>query len=158
MLDLTGPPFYHPPVPTFLHLALDAARVIPPDEIESKATRAGGAGGQHVNTSSTRVEVVWNPTTSRILSDEEKLRLAHALAARLDSSGNLRVVASDTRSQRQNRELAEARLGEIVRAALVVKKKRKKTRPSRAAKEERLSEKRHASKVKRQRRDRDWDS
>ncbi|MBC7897584.1 MAG: aminoacyl-tRNA hydrolase [Cytophagaceae bacterium] len=139
------------------HLAIDASRSIPEDELSAKASRAGGAGGQHVNTSSTRVEVSWVPGASRVLSLDEQARVAEKLASRLDGSGILRVVASDTRSQRQNRELAETRLAALVRQALVVPRKRKATKPSRGAKQARLNEKKLASKKKSNRRDRDWD-
>ena len=73
-------------------------------------------------------------------------------ASRLDTEGNVRVVASEFRSQRQNRAAAEERLVELVRRALVVPKKRKATKPSRAAKARRLDEKRKQSEKKRNRR------
>lgn len=138
-------------------LRLDPSRVIPADEVDVRASRAGGAGGQHVNTSSTRVEVAWRPGLSRVLSDAEKARVAARLASRLDTDGVLRVVASDTRSQRQNRELAESRLAALVRQALVVPKVRKQTKPTRGSKEARLDAKRRESSKKAQRRSKDWD-
>lgn len=138
-------------------LVVDARHVIPRAELSARTSRAGGAGGQHVNTSSTRVEVLWNPGTSRALDDEERARVLDKLAGRLDAEGRVRVVASDTRSQRQNRELAEGRLAELVRRALVVPRKRKATRPTRAAREQRLESKRRASEKKSRRRTRDWE-
>lgn len=137
--------------------AIDGLRVnervvIPRDELSARASRAGGAGGQHVNTSSTRIELVWNIATSRVLSDAQRERLLAKLSSRLDGEGNVRVVASDRRSQLQNRESAEARLAELVRDALVVPKKRKATKPSRAAKQARLDSKKKQSDKKRQRR------
>ena len=126
--------------------------VIPRDELSARASRSGGAGGQHVNTSSTRIELLWNVSTSRVLSDGQRERLLQKLSSRLDGEGNLRVVASDRRSQLQNRESAEARLAELVRAALVVPKKRKATKPSRAAKQARLDSKKRQSEKKRDRR------
>jgi ribosome-associated protein len=75
-----------------------------------------------------------------------------AMSSRLDSLGRVRVVASDTRSQRQNRELAEQRLAELVRKALKVRKPRKRTRPHRTAVERRLAEKKLHSSKKRERR------
>ncbi len=128
---------------------------IPRSEVEVRASRAGGPGGQHVNTSSTRVEVTWRPGTSVALSDAQRARLADQLATRLDSSGAVRVVASDTRSQSQNRELAEQRLAELVRRALVVPKVRRATKPSRASKERRIGEKKKQGDRKRERRRRD---
>jgi ribosome-associated protein len=126
--------------------------VIPRDELLARATRAGGAGGQHVNTSSTRIELLWAVGTSRALTDEQRERVRHRLASRLDADGNVRVVASDRRSQRQNRESAEARLAELVRSALVIPKKRRPTKPSRAAKQARLDAKKRLSQKKRDRR------
>lgn len=126
--------------------------VIPRDELVVRATRSGGAGGQHVNTSSTRIEIVWNVQASRALTDEQRERVLQKLSSRLDGDRNVRVVASDRRSQRQNRESAEVRLSELVRQALVVPKKRRPTKPSRAAKQARLESKRKLSDKKRERR------
>jgi ribosome-associated protein len=134
-----------------------SARVsIPRSELVAKATRSGGAGGQHVNTSSTRVELTWHPASSRALSEVDRAWLLERLAARLDAAGWLRVVASDTRSQRQNRELAESRLAETVRRALVRPKVRRATRPTAASRAERLAEKKRRGDTKRQRRGGDW--
>lgn len=133
-------------------LRVNDSVVIPRDELTARASRSGGAGGQHVNTSSTRVEVLWNVRTSRVLTDDQRARLEEKLASRLDGEGSLRVVASDTRSQLQNRERAETRLAEVVRLALVVPKKRRPTKPSRAAKQARLDAKRRISDKKRDRR------
>jgi ribosome-associated protein len=87
-----------------------------------------------------------------VLSDDQRARLVERLATRLDGEGWLRVVASDSRSQRQNRERAEARLAELVRGALVVPKARRATKPSRAAKRARLEAKKKQSGKKAQRR------
>jgi len=133
-------------------LPVNDSVIIPRDELSARASRAGGAGGQHVNTSSTRIELLWNIATSRVLSDDQRERLLHKLSSRLDGEGNLRVVASDRRSQLQNRESAEARLAELVRVALVIPKKRKPTKPSRAAKQARLDSKKKQSEKKRERR------
>jgi ribosome-associated protein len=128
--------------------------VIPRDELTARASRAGGAGGQHVNTSSTRIELVWNVGTTRALTEEQRERVVQKLSSRLDSDRNVRVVASDRRSQRQNRESAEARLADLVRDALHVAKKRRPTKPGRAAKQARLDSKKRQSNKKRERR---WD-
>jgi ribosome-associated protein len=90
--------------------------------------------------------------TTRALSDEQRERVLHKLSSRLDSDRNVRVVASDRRSQRQNRERAEARLAELVRGALIVPKKRRPTKPSRASKQARLESKKRQSDKKRDRR------
>lgn len=133
-------------------LVVSASLAIPRQELAVRATRSGGPGGQHVNTSSTRIELFWNIATSRALDDGARARLLERLASRLDGEGTLRLVASDSRSQLQNRRAAEERLVAMVNAALVPRKKRKATKPSRAAKEKRLDEKKRHSERKRNRR------
>ncbi|HWZ57377.1 MAG TPA: alternative ribosome rescue aminoacyl-tRNA hydrolase ArfB [Gemmatimonadaceae bacterium] len=125
---------------------------IPREELTIRASRAGGPGGQHVNTSSTRIEVVWNVDRSTALHDADRARLRERLATRIDAEGNLRVVAADSRSQRRNRDLAEARLAELVRHALVIPKHRRPTRPTKASVEARLTDKRRRSSTKHDRR------
>jgi ribosome-associated protein len=139
-------------VPAEDALVVNERLAIPRSELVYRASRSGGPGGQHVNTSSTRIELLWDFVRSRVLDDFARARLAEKLAARLDAEGSLRVVASDRRSQQQNRVAAEGRLAELVRRALVVPKARKKTKPSRAAKERRLAGKRHRAERKRDRR------
>ncbi|HYU52343.1 MAG TPA: alternative ribosome rescue aminoacyl-tRNA hydrolase ArfB, partial [Gemmatimonadaceae bacterium] len=118
---------------------------------------SSGAGGQHVNKTSSRVEIFWNVLASRALSEEQRTRLREKLASRLTTDGSIRVVASDMRSQSRNRDLAEERLVDLVRRALIIPRKRKATKPTRAAKEARLeSKKRHSSK-KRERRKTSFD-
>lgn len=133
-------------------LKINASVAIPRAELAVRASRAGGPGGQHVNTSSTRVEVTWNVRQSAVLSDVQRARVLQALSSRLDGEGAIRVVASDTRSQRQNRDLAEQRLAEVVRRALVVPRKRKATQPTRASVERRLQGKKRSGTLKRERR------
>ena len=128
---------------------------IPRGELEFRATRSGGPGGQHVNTSSTRIELVWNVAGSPSLWEDERVRLLEKLAHRLDSEGSIRVVAQGQRSQLQNREAAEERLAQLVARALIVPKQRKATRPTRASREKRLEQKRRRGAVKRERRRRD---
>ena len=124
---------------------------IPREELAFRASRAGGPGGQHVNKTSTRVELVWNVRGSRALSEEQRSRLTVKLATRLDSEGILRIVASDTRSQTRNRDTAEDRLARLVRLALTIPKTRKKTRPTRGGVEKRLRSKHARSETKRAR-------
>ena len=126
--------------------------IIPPAELEVRASRSSGPGGQHVNTSSTRIEISWNLRTSTALDGVLRLQVEKALASRLSTHGVLRVVASDTRSQRQNQELAAARLAALIRKALEVRKPRKRTRPHVGAVEQRLAEKKMRSSRKRDRR------
>jgi ribosome-associated protein len=131
--------------------------VIPHHELEFRATRSGGPGGQHVNTSSTRVEVVWNVLRTGALDEEQRDHVRTRLASRIDSRGNLRVVASAFRSQARNREAAVERLGEVVRRALTVPRTRRKTRPTSSSVERRLQEKKQLSRKKRDRTRRDFD-
>jgi len=135
----------------YLNVRPDLA--IPRSELEFRASRAGGAGGQHVNTSSTRIELLWDLPGSAAVTDEQRERLRAKLAARLDADGRIRVVESDRRSQQQNRQAAETRLASLVRAALVIPKKRRATKPTRASKEKRLADKKRRGERKRDRRD-----
>jgi ribosome-associated protein len=105
-----------------------------------------------VNTSSTRIELLWNVLATGALDEAQRERVAAKLASRLDGEGWLRVVSSARRSQGQNREAAEERLVALVRGALVERKKRKPTKPSRGAREARLAEKKKRGDTKRQRR------
>ena len=134
------------------HLIVSPALCLPLAELEYRASRSGGPGGQHVNTSSTRVEVWWDVAGSSALTEEQRARLLARLATRLDSAGRLRLVSSGSRSQLRNREEVTERLRDLVAVALRVPKPRKRTRPSRAAKAARLEAKRRRSAVKRERR------
>jgi ribosome-associated protein len=125
---------------------------LPLSELEYLASRSGGPGGQHVNTSSTRIEVWWDVANSPSLNPEQRTQLLERLRARLDSAGRLRVVSSGTRSQLRNREDATERLRTVVAAALAIRKKRKPTKPTRAAKAARLEAKRRRAATKRHRR------
>jgi len=125
---------------------------IPMGELEYRASRSGGPGGQHVNTSSTRVEVWWDVAGAPSLSDEQRALLLEKLATRLDSSGRLRLVSGASRSQLRNRADVTSRLRGVVAEALKVRKKRKATRPSKAAKTARLEAKRRRGSIKRERR------
>jgi ribosome-associated protein len=124
---------------------------IPLSELRYRTSRSGGPGGQHVNTSSTRVEVTWSVANSPSLRPEQRTRLLQQLATRLDTEGQLRLVSSGTRSQLRNKEDVTDRLRSTVAGALVVRKKRKPTKPSRAAKAARLAAKRKRAATKQQR-------
>lgn len=125
---------------------------VPRAELVYRASRSGGAGGQHVNTSSTRIELLWDFQRSAALDDLQKERVRTKLAARIDSDGMLRVVAGNRRSQLQNRIAAEERLVTLVRGAMHVAKKRRATAPTRASKERRIETKKLRSKKKANRR------
>ena len=120
---------------------------IPRFEIELRFSRSSGPGGQHAQKSDTRVEATFDVEASAALSDAQKRRVI------AKAGPVLRAVAQDERSQWRNRELATERLVEALREALRVPRKRKPTKPSKAAKERRLEAKRRRGQVKRLRRD-----
>jgi ribosome-associated protein len=134
------------------YLVITPELSIPIAELDYQASRSGGPGGQHVNTSSTRIEVRWDVTGSPTLTPEQRTQLLDRLRSRLDASGGLRLVSSATRSQLRNREDVTERLRDVLAAALAVRKKRKATKPSRAAKAARLEAKRRRSVTKQRRR------
>jgi len=127
---------------------------IPLGELAYRASRSSGPGGQHVNTSSTRIELVWDIAASPALSEDQRARLLARLAHRLDSAGRIRLVSGEFRSQLRNREAVTERLQAVVAAALAVPKRRKRTRVPAAAKAARLEAKRRRAALKRTRRGR----
>jgi ribosome-associated protein len=130
---------------------IDPSLSVPRAELAFRASRAGGPGGQHVNTSSTRVELTWDVAASPSLSDEQRERLLERLANRIDKEGVLRLAERNSRSQHQNREAVIERFQRIVAEALRVQKRRRRTRPPAAAKEARLQDKKRRARVKRDR-------
>jgi len=132
-------------------LIVSASVRIPRTELEMRATRSGGPGGQHVNTSSTKIELRWQPAASVALSEAQRARLLAALESKLDTEGWLRLTASEHRSQLQNKEAAEARLVALIKGALVVPKVRRATKPTYTSKVKRLESKSQRSDVKQQR-------
>lgn len=110
-----------------------------------------------MNTSSTRVEVVWNVRRTAALSPEERQRVLTKLASRVDGEGNLRVVATEFRSQARNRDAAVERLGETIRKALHVPRSRKKTKPTKSSVEKRIQEKKQLSSKKKNRSQKDFE-
>jgi ribosome-associated protein len=133
-------------------LIVNAHVRIPRTELDVRATRSGGPGGQHVNTSSTKIELRWQPAASVALSEVQRERLLTNLAGKLDGDGWLRLTASEHRSQLQNREAAEARLVAMIKGALVVPKVRRATKPTYTSKVKRLETKSQRSAVKANRR------
>jgi len=124
---------------------------VPDEEIRFRASRARGPGGQHVNKSSTRVEATWNVERTTILTEDERRRLRMKLRHRIAADGTLRVAVDAERSQARNRALAVERLRALVARALRLPKPRRQTRPSRAAVERRLDQKRRRAERKRRR-------
>jgi ribosome-associated protein len=118
---------------------------IPRGEIELRASRSSGPGGQHANVTASRIEAVFDIDASPTLTDEQKRRLRSRFGTRVTA------VAQDARSQLRNRELAVARLEERVAAALKPRKHRRATRATVASRERRLQSKRRRSDTKRKR-------
>lgn len=119
--------------------------VVRMDELEWRFSASGGPGGQHVNTANTRAEVRFDIASSPSLGPRQRARLMERLGS------EVRVVASDERSQLRNRELALERLRSRLAEALRVETPRRATKPTKAAKQKRLEEKRHRSETKRRR-------
>ncbi len=117
-------------------------------ELKFRAVRSGGAGGQHVNKVSTKVELTLDLPISKAFNDSEKERIYKNLKKRLTSDSKLLVQCDDSRSQLRNREIAEDRLFKLIEEALKVPKKRKKTSPSKASVEKRLKTKKVVAKKK----------
>lgn len=133
-------------------LVINARVTIPGDELEYAASRASGPGGQHVNTSDTKVEVRWNPTTSAVLSEQDRQRLMTALTGRLTSAGDLVLSCGTHRSQRRNRLEVLDRLAEVLRTALQPRRRRIPTRATKASKQRRREDKKRRSSIKKLRR------
>jgi ribosome-associated protein len=127
-------------------LVVNEELTIPLGEIELRASRSSGPGGQHANVTASRIEAVFDVASSPTLTAEQRSRLQEKIGERVTA------VAQDARSQARNRELALERLRERLAAALVRPKRRRATRPSRAARERRLEQKRRTSERKRRRR------
>lgn len=124
-------------------------------EVFYKTARSGGKGGQNVNKVETMVEALWPFHQSHALTVEEKSLIEYKLANRINKDGCLVVRSSETRSQLENKQLALQKMQEHVAQSLIIPKKRKPTRISKATKEKRLESKRKESEKKQMRR-KDW--
>jgi ribosome-associated protein len=130
---------------------------IPAGEIELSYARSSGPGGQNVNKVASKAILRWRPATSQALSEDDRFHVLRALAPRLTNDGDL-VLASDRhRDQPKNVAAVLERLVDLLRAALLRPVSRKKSRPTRASKERRLTSKRARSETKRQRRSSSYD-
>ena len=129
-------------------IEITPALSIPWRELAFHATSAGGAGGQHVNRTATRIELRWNVVESPSLSEAQRALLLAKLARRLDRNGRIRVVSDERRSQRQNREAAVERFIKVIASGLHVARPRKKTKPTRSSVERRLETKKRRAGTK----------
>jgi ribosome-associated protein len=127
-------------------LKLRPGTAIPLSEITVRASRSSGPGGQHANTTDSRIEASFDVAASAALTETQKSRITARLGPRVVA------VAQDGRSQSANRELALERLAERLSAALVVPRTRRRTKPTRASREQRLEDKRRQAERKRERR------
>ena len=124
-------------------------------EIIFRTARSGGKGGQNVNKVETMAEAIWHVRSSALFSDEDKARVADKLANKINKEGYLQVRASESRTQLDNKSIAQQKLQELVAKALIRPKPRKKSRPSKGAVEARLDSKKRAA-FKKQMRRKDW--
>jgi ribosome-associated protein len=132
-------------------LRITNALTIPLSELRFRFARSSGPGGQHVNRSATRVELFFDVASSPSLTEAQRERALKALAPYIDSEGVLHLVSQTSRSQLRNREEVVERFRTLMDKAMRVPKRRRPTRPSRAAQERRLTSKRRRSEIKRQR-------
>ncbi|EMQ97690.1 alternative ribosome rescue aminoacyl-tRNA hydrolase ArfB [Paeniglutamicibacter gangotriensis] len=134
-----------------MDLEISPALTIPAAELDWRFSRSSGPGGQHVNTSDSRVELSWSVADSRVLSEEQRQRLLERLESKL-IAGILTVTASEQRSQLRNRETALQKLSTAVSAALAPDgPRRRATKPTKGSQRRRLAAKSHRSATKQQR-------
>ena len=134
-----------------MDLLVSPALTIPAAELEWRFSRSSGPGGQHVNTTDSRVALTWNLAESAALSEDQRARLMHRLKNRL-IAGALVVTASEQRSQLRNRETALAKLAEMVADGLAPgPATRRRTKPTRGSNFRRLDAKKQRSATKQQR-------
>lgn len=125
--------------------------MLPPaltSEISYRAVRGSGPGGQHVNKTSTKVELRWSLLETTAFTEQQKVRLSAKLESRLTTEGELILTDHSTRSQSRNREVVTKRLYALLEEALQKEKPRKKTKPTNAAKRKRLDAKKRRGEVK----------
>lgn len=133
-------------------LVLADGTTIGADELQVSFVRSGGPGGQHVNTSATKVELRFDVAASPSLSDAQRARVRSVLASRLTADGVLVLQAGEFRSQARNREAAVGRLGNLLEEALRPRRRRVATRVPRSQRRRRREHKRRRSERKRLRR------
>ena len=124
---------------------------IPQHELSFRFSRSSGPGGQHVQKTSTRVELLFDVANSPSLTEEQRERILKRLTGYVESAGVLHLSAQSERSQWRNRQEVVERFQALLRDALKRRKRRKATQPTAASREQRLREKRRRSEVKRSR-------
>jgi ribosome-associated protein len=124
---------------------------IPGTELKFRFSRSSGPGGQHVNRTETRVELLFDLAHSPSLGDVQRERALDKLSSYVDKDGFLHLVSQSSRSQLRNREEVVDRFRTLMRRALKVPRKRRATEPPPAARERRLEEKKQHSDLKKQR-------
>lgn len=121
-------------------------------ELRFQTARSGGKGGQHVNKVETMVEAYWKVEDSVLFNEEEKQRLRQVLAGKMNEEGEVMLRCRETRSQAGNKAIVIEKMNELVRKALIKRKTRKATAPTRQSKEKRLESKKKVSEIKETRR------
>src|SRR5690242_10248084 len=130
-------------------LRITSSIVIPERELPESFVLSSGAGGQNVNKVASAVQLRFDALHSTALPDHVRVRLMQIAGHRLTKDGEVIIVARESRDQVRNREIAREKLAELIRAAMHVPKKRKKTRPTRASKERRIESKKRDDRTKR---------
>jgi ribosome-associated protein len=130
-------------------LTINGGLTIPRGEYWYEFAHAGGPGGQNVNKVESQVSLCFHVEGSGVLAEWQKRRIREDLGNRINKDGILRITARESRSQETNRRAARERLRQLIAEALRPRKRRKRTRPTRASKERRLDEKHHRAVIKR---------
>ena len=150
-----APPIRNIPFPRYIHPAMSDDVIIinprvriPYAELQFQFARASGPGGQHVNRTESAVELSFDLAHTPWLTETERARAIDKLGSYVDGTGVVHVVSQSERSQLRNRELAIKRFVELLQQALTIPKKRRPTKPSKAAQEKRMDSKRKAGKTK----------
>ena len=129
-------------------ISINRSLAVDDSEVDFTFARSGGPGGQHANTSSTKVELRWNVHASTAFSPEQKHLIHQRLGSRINAEGVLVLQASEYRSQTRNREAVVARFANLIAEALQVQASRRPTKPTRAARRRRLEAKRRRAETK----------